>query len=140
MQTVISVFEDRQAAQRAVDRLLEEGFKPDDVHLQEGTAQANTAMASIRGAAAGAQTGSERGVLSSFGYFFVSLFDQDPPSGYPDRYSEAVRRGHPVVMIDATDPEQAQRALAIVQEVGTYDIDERGTVAAPLSGGNQGGK
>jgi hypothetical protein len=119
MQTVISVFEDRPAAQRAVDRLLYEGFAADDVHLQPAAAEANMA------AAHRAETGRDHGVLSSIGHFFASVFDQERPSGYPERYAEAVRRGHPVVVVDAQNPADAQRAYHIAHELGAFDIDER---------------
>jgi hypothetical protein len=128
MQTLISVFEDRRAAQRAVDSLLDEGFAPEDVHLQEGVATANTAVSS----SPAGRTEPDRGVLSSVGHFFASLFGQDPPSGYPDRYSEAIRRGHSVVVVEATNQEDADRACTALHELGAFDIDER---AAQWQGG-----
>jgi hypothetical protein len=125
MQTLISVFQDRRAAQRAVDSLLDEGFEPDDVHLQEGAHPANIAVASSpAGTPTTSRTEPDRGVLSSIGHFFVSLFDQDPSSAYPDRYSEAIRRGHPVVVIDARNEEEVDRACAILREHGAADIDQ----------------
>jgi hypothetical protein len=125
MHTLISVFEDRRAAQRAVDSLLDEGFEPDDVHLQEGAHPANTAVASSpAGTSTTSRTEPDRGVLSSIGHFFVSLFDQDPPSAYPDRYSEAIRRGHPVVVVDSRAEGEVDRACAILREHGGSDIDE----------------
>ena len=133
MQTLISVFEDRRAAQRAVDVLLDEGFEAEDVHLQEGAVAANTAIApSAVGPTATHDTGPERGVLSSIGHFFASLFNQDPASDYPDRYSQAVRRGHSVVVIDTRDEEETDRACTLLHELGALDIDER---AAKWQGG-----
>ncbi|HXD42454.1 MAG TPA: hypothetical protein VN649_17950 [Ramlibacter sp.] len=126
MQTLLSVFENRRAAQRAVDKLLEKGFEPEDVHLQEGAAAANSATAS--GAAdvtASHDAGPERGVLSSIGCFFASLFEQHPASDNPDRYSQAVRRGHSVVVVDVRDEEEADRAYTLLHELGAIDIDER---------------
>src|SRR6266536_2817616 len=116
MQIAINVFEDRQAAQRAVDRLTEAGFNPDEVHLlEEGAAMANTATAASP-AAPKADADPRRGVLASIGRFFPSMVGEDPPSGYADRYSEAVRRGHPVVVVEARDRSQAKKADAIMQE------------------------
>jgi hypothetical protein len=133
MQTLISVFEDRRAAQRAVDTLLDEGFEPEDVHLQEGAAAANTAMTSSTDTSTATHdAGPERGVLSSIGHFFASLFEQHPASDYPDRYSQAVRRGHSVVVVEARDEEEADRACTLLHELGAFDIDER---AAQWQGG-----
>jgi hypothetical protein len=125
MQTLISVFEDRRAAQRAVDSLLDEGFEAEDVHLQEGAHPANAAVASSpAGTPTTSPTEPDQGVLSSIGHFFVSLFDQDPPSAYPDRYSEAIRRGHPVVVVDARAEDEVDRACTILREHGAADIDQ----------------
>jgi hypothetical protein len=125
MQTVITVFEDHRAAQSAFDRLLRAGFQRHDVHLQAGVAQANIAVTATPGASAVAQTGPERSVLSSIGRFFASLFGQDPPTGYVDRYSEAIWHGHPVIVVDAKDEDEAGRASAILHEFGVFDIDRR---------------
>ena len=122
MQTVVSVFEDRQTAQRAVDRLIDAGFDRERVHLQEGAATANiAAVTSPIMATIDPEPG--RGVLSSIGHFLASLFNEDQPAE-SKRYAEAVRRGRPVVVVDARDAEQANRASAIARELGAFDIDE----------------
>ncbi len=127
MQTVISVFEDRHDAQLAMDRLLAAGFEPENVHLQPGAAAANTAVAaSLRAASMAEHTDRNRGVLASIGHMFASLFDQDPPTrGYALRFADAVRRGHPAIMVDAKDDEEVDRASTIMHEFGAFDIDER---------------
>ena len=126
MQTLVSVFENLKAAQRAVDRLIAAGFEPSDVHLQLGAAPANSATATSPRADPNAETGAERGVLSSIGHFFASVFDEDAPQGgYADRYAEALRRGHPAVMVEARDDEEVDRASTILDELGAFDVDER---------------
>lgn len=127
MQTVISVFEDRHDAQLAMERLLAAGFEPENVHLQPGAAAANTAVAaSLRAASMAEHSDRDRGVLASIGHFFASLFDQDPPTrGYALRFAEAVRRGHPAIMVDAKDDEEVDRASTIMHQFGAFDIDER---------------
>ena len=120
MKILISVFENSRAAHSAFDRLLEAGFQRDDVHLQEDLAQGNIAVS----AAASTHAHTERGVLSSIGRFFASLFGQDPPIGYVDRYSDAIWHGHPVIVVEAKDEDEANRASAMLRECGAYDIDE----------------
>ena len=125
MQTIIRIFEDRHAAQLAVNRLLDAGFQREDVHLEEAAALANTALPSSRSAWERAQTGPERSILSSLGRFLASLFGEDPPSGYVDRYTEAIWHGHPVIVVDATDQEAANRASSMLSELGGLDLDDR---------------
>ena len=125
MQTVIGAFEDRQTAQQALERLVQAGFGRDDVHVQEGAAGgAASAMSSdTRG---GSEQGQEdRGVLESIGYFFASLFGEDRPTERSAVYTEAVRRGTSVVVVDAQDDDQAERASALLHELGAVDVDER---------------
>ena len=125
MQTLISVFEDRRAAQRAEDSLLDEGFEPDDVHLVKGGAAANAAVAvALAGTPATGSTQTDQGVPSTIAVFFVSLFGQDPPSDYPDRYLEAIRRGHPVLLVEVRDESEVDLACTILREHGAADIDE----------------
>lgn len=124
MQSVISVFENRQAAERAMDRLLQAGFESRRVHRHEGAAPANTATAASPASVEKGDFDEDRGVLSSIGHFFASVFGQDPPKGYADRYVEMVRRGQSVVVIQAKDDEEKDRATTIVRELGASDIAE----------------
>jgi hypothetical protein len=124
MQTVVSVFETRQAAERAVDRLLQAGFEINRVHRHEGAAPANTAAAASPGSTGKGDFDADRGLPSSIGHFFASVFGQDPPAGYADRYVELVRRGHSVVVIQSADDEESDRATTIVRELGASHIAE----------------
>jgi hypothetical protein len=124
MQTVVSVFETRQAAERAVDRLLQAGFESNRVHRHEGAAPANTAAAASPGSTGKGDFDADRGLPSSIGHFFASVFGQDPPAGYADRYVELVRRGHSVVVIQSADDEESDRATTIVRELGASHIAE----------------
>jgi len=152
MQTVISVFDDRETAQRAVERLTEAGFAPDDVHLEasdasstysSGTTDMSGATATgARGGVTGTSTtstgtmgehrtgGDDKGVMESIGDFFSNLFgaDSDADSRYrgqADSYSEVVRRGSYVLVVDANSEEEAERAADMMSELGAVDIDER---------------
>ena len=126
MHTVISAFDDSQTAQRAVERLVAAGFARDDVHLQEPTAEeAGDAEDAELGErtmhTAEREVAFDRGVLSSYGHFFTSLFGLDHPAGHAQTYSEAVRRGKSVVVVDAPDDQQAERAMSLMRELGANE-------------------
>lgn len=133
MKTIISAFEDRAAAERAVERLVDAGFDRDAIHVQEGVASFGLSGASTTTT----PTGQDEGVMGSIRHFFASLFGDDSPAGAGSRYSEAVHRGHPVVVMDALDEVQADRASAILHELGAFDVDERaaqwGAGAEPMA-------
>ena len=128
MHTVISAFNDSQAAQRAVARLMAAGFARDDVHLQEPpTDDADYAQDAELGErtmhSAEREVAFDRGVLASYGHFFTSLFGLDHPAGHADTYTEAVRRGKSVVVVDAPDDQQADRASSLMRELGGGDLN-----------------
>jgi stress response protein YsnF len=129
MQTVISAFDDYQTAQRAVERLVDAGFDRDDVHVQQGM---SSGPSSATGGTSNTGSGTvyqdeDRGILSSIGHFFASLFGQDDDvrTGQAGTYAEAVKRGSSVVVVDAQTEEQAERAANLMQEMGAVDVDER---------------
>jgi hypothetical protein len=116
MKKVISAFDTPQQAQRVLDRLLQEGFDRADVHVERGRGTGTPAK----------PMDEDRGVLSSIGHFFVSLFGQDDDDGQKAAlYSEAVRRGSSVVVVSVRDEEEADRAALIMQELGAMDVEER---------------
>ncbi|MBA2672696.1 YsnF/AvaK domain-containing protein [Ramlibacter sp.] len=121
MHTVISVFDDRTAAQRALDSLVTEGFDRDDLHIEQNTADTGTTTPTLN------SDGTERpdrGSASNFGHFFASLFGQDEPR-HSGTYSEAVRRGSSVLVVDARDDAQAERAASLLHSLGAINVDER---------------
>jgi len=141
MQTVIGVFDDRSTAESAVSRLSETGFDREDIHLEPAgstdTLNAGTTMGSTSSSTASTSSDSmgrrsgndEKGVMESIGDFFENLFggsdDSQPGRAHDDRYSEAVRRGSYVVVVDARDEDDAERASELLHELGAVDVDER---------------
>lgn len=134
MQTVIGVFDDRSSAERAVTRLTETGFDRSDVHLEPAGAAATgtSTSTSTRLDSSGTERradGDDKGMMESIGDFFANLFgsgvDSDPHRAHAGRYSEAVRRGSHVVVVDADDEDDAERAADVLNELGAVDIDER---------------
>jgi hypothetical protein len=140
MHTVIGTFDDRDTAQRAVEKLVRSGIPRDDVQVQQaGPDERHTGVTQGEamqddGTGPGTQdrvqgieseVALDRNVLSSIGHFFTSLFGKDHPSHYADTYSEAVRRGSSVVVVDVHGDEHAEHAATMLHELGAVDIDER---------------
>jgi len=120
MQTLISAFEDRLAAERAIHNLVKAGFARDNIRLYPGGADGEGDFAEDR----------ERGVFSSIGHFFVSVFGQDAPDRDAERFSEVARRGNPILVATVSNEGEAERASAILDEAGATDIWARPNVAA----------
>jgi uncharacterized protein (TIGR02271 family) len=120
MHTVIAAFDDRQDAQRALERLVESGFSRDMVHQQtrddawsDGTDRPRAADES-------------HGFFEGIRRFFADLFGADEAEGDAGRYAEAIRRGSTVVIIDAADESEADRARGLLSSMdGLVDVDER---------------
>lgn len=124
LHTVIGAFDDGATAQRAVERLVSAGFDRHDVHLQHE--QAASTQRQVPQPDSGRKSGG----------FFASLFGLDEDDGgstqqqrgYSERaytYDEAVRRGSAVVAVDARGEDEADRASALLHELGAVDVDER---------------
>jgi len=124
MQTLISCFDDRAAARRAVDRLVASGFAHEDVHLREAGADDRTVRADEHAFTGEREIAMDRNVLDSIGHFFVSLFGQDRGEKTAGTYSRAHERGHSLVIVDAQDDEQAEAAAVILHESGATDVDD----------------
>jgi hypothetical protein len=116
MQTLISVFDDRADARKAVDKLVDAGFARDDVHMHEAPAHEP-----------GAQEIEEedRGMFDSLGHFFVSLFGEDRGEKAAGAYRDSIRDGHSVVMVDAHDDHEAETAAVILHDQGAVEVDDR---------------
>jgi stress response protein YsnF len=118
MHTVISVFDDHASAQRALDSLVKAGYDRDDLHIERQDASSQGI-----GGSDSAQV-QDRGSASNFGSFFNSLFGQDEPAR-GSTYSEAVRRGGCVLVLDTRDEAEAERAAALLDGQGAVNMDER---------------
>lgn len=137
MHTVISAFNDSDTAQRALNRLVQAGVPRQDVHIQErapgeaGTGVSQEAEDRLLGNRATHTAEREvavgSGALASLGRFFTSLFGVDTPHANHARvYSEAVRRGHSVVVVDTADEEEASRAVELLHDLDGVDVHEQG--------------
>jgi hypothetical protein len=128
MHTVICAFQDDATGREAIDQLTQCGFARQDMHLEHRTAQdVATGIANWDGLER--EIAVDRGVARSFGAFFASVLGVDHPSGRVDTYTQHVESGGCVLVLDAHDEAEAQRARAIVTGLGAahHDVLDRGT-------------
>jgi hypothetical protein len=127
MHTAICAFDDRARAEQATDSLVRAGFARHDVHIEHKDLQRAGRAANDQWDGMEREIAVDRGVLSSFGHFFASLFGRDNPSGHADTYSQHVERGRYVVMVDTHDAAEAERARTLLQgmEAGELNVVHR---------------
>jgi uncharacterized protein (TIGR02271 family) len=111
-QTVIAVYDRPGDGQRAFDALLESNFSREQVRL----GSADDVQNEVR---SGSQSAT-RSLGEKIAHFF-GLDDDDATS----TYSEAMRRGNSVVVVDALSEEEAQRATNVLGRFDPIDIDQR---------------
>lgn len=119
--TVVGVYDSYDQAQKAMTELQSCGISRSNMQLSpetDLTATGDTATT----------TTSERS-HSGIGHFFRSLFGMDDDARTESGvYSEAVRRGHCVLTVDAESDEQRERAVEVMNRYDPIDIDERASM------------
>jgi hypothetical protein len=125
MHTAICTFDDQRTAEQAVERLVQAGFDRHDVHLEyrhaDGTPVVEDANDRFDGMER--EIALDRGVVSRFGHFFGRLFGKEDAHGHVGAYSRAVERGHCVVIVDASDEAQAERAQNLLHGMEAGDLN-----------------
>jgi uncharacterized protein (TIGR02271 family) len=116
--TVVGVYDSYSQAQRAMNELLASGFSQSNVQM-------NPEQESSATAAGSAPAGHDSG--HGIGHFFRSLFGMDDKTEHHDIYSEAVRRGSCVLMVDADSDDERVRAMEVMNRFDPVDIEERST-------------
>ena len=119
MQTVIGAFQDKTKAQRAMEKLVQGGFDRSDMHIEEHD---DTVSAGSGG------TGSQHEPVGGIGHFFANLFgtgDNQQHRPHAETYHEAVRRGNSVLVVDARDDQEAERAVSCLHDAGAINVDEQ---------------
>lgn len=119
--TLVGIFENRPAAERARSELLRAGFADDEVDLRTGTDDRDWRAPDDRSAY---EDESETTIGETVADWFRSLFgvDGDDDLGI---YTEAMRRGESVVTVRTTDGDRVDRASDILEACGSIDIDEK---------------
>jgi len=105
MHTALCAFNDQASADRAVEQLVAAGIDRRDVHVEHR----------------GGET-EHRSSLENFGRFVVSLFGQDDPTTHTDTYGKHLERGGVVVVVDARDEEEADRASQLLHGLQASDM------------------
>jgi hypothetical protein len=123
MHTAICAFDDRARAERARDSLLDAGFARHDVHIEHKELYGEHAAANDRFDSMEREIALDRGVLASFGHFFASLFGRDHPAGHAETYAGHVERGNYVVVVDAHDAADAERARTLLQGLQAGELN-----------------
>jgi uncharacterized protein (TIGR02271 family) len=113
--TVVGVYDNKSQAQNAMNDLLASGFSRNDVQMNPEH------MPMAAGAGATGDTG------HGIGHFFRSLFGMEDTDKNADVYSEAVRRGSVVLVVNVDTDDQRDRAMDAMNRYDPIDIDERST-------------
>ena len=106
---VTAYFEDREDASEAVERLAQAGISRGDIRMVEGSGGSGTSSATRDDDGPG---------------FWESLKDLFLPDEDRATYAEGLRRGGYVVTAQVSDASY-ERALDILDDEGTIDIDQR---------------
>jgi len=109
--TMVVVFDQQTEAEQARDALLADGFSSSQTRL--------TTPESGTGGDAGRKPEHAESLGAKVAHFFG--FGEEHES----TYSEAVRRGSCVLVVEAADDDQVKRASAIIERYNPVDIDER---------------
>jgi uncharacterized protein (TIGR02271 family) len=112
-QTVIAAYDRPGEAQQAFDALLDSDFSRDQVRL--GSAE------DVRGEVRDESSPTTHRSLGQKIAEFFGLDDENATA----TYSEALRRGTSVVVVDARSEEEAERATSILGRFNPIDIDKR---------------
>ncbi|CAH2922321.1 MAG: FIG00453962: hypothetical protein [uncultured Paraburkholderia sp.] len=114
--TVIGLFNTYADAEAARDTLVQTGFARDTIELQvNAEPSAGSATEEVAGS----------GVPANIERFLSSLFASGPRAPETARYTEAVRRGAVLVVIDAASESHAELARNTLTRLGATDIGER---------------
>jgi uncharacterized protein (TIGR02271 family) len=109
--SLVAVFDKQTHARQALDAVLQAGFSSSQARL--------TSPESTKGEAASDHHAEDK----SFGEKIASFLGFG--SEHESTYSEAVRRGGHVLVVETADENETERAFDIIERFGPVDIDER---------------
>jgi uncharacterized protein (TIGR02271 family) len=117
--TVVGVFDSYDDAQEAMQELVDEGFRREDINIMSNNTAGSDATSSRTD-----DTGDNRSFGDKVSNFFGSLFGDDADDDDRGYYSEAVRRGGVMVTVSA-DEDRIDRIVEIMEDHDVVDIDRR---------------
>jgi hypothetical protein len=118
MHTAVCTFSDRDAAEAAVQRLLNAGFSRRDLHIEHRDDE-SISSPSTWGVEREIAVGPR--VVERVASFFDGLFGAEHP--HRDTYSRHVDGGRFVVVVDAMHEPEADRARALMQDMKADHLD-----------------
>lgn len=113
---ITAFFDNKKDASEAVERLTRLGLTRDNIKMVEGSPHGNRASSTTNQSST-SRSSEPRGFWESLGDLFLP--DEDRYT-----YAEGLSRGGYLVTVKVTDA-QYERALDILDDEGTVDIDER---------------
>lgn len=120
--TLVGIFDDYTAAQRAVQQLSQAGIKQGDISIARNE-PAGKGYTTYGGAnSTDYTTGTSIG--DKISNFFDGIFGTDINDDERGVYSESVRRGSTIVVVN-TDDNITERAADILNSAGAVDVDRR---------------
>lgn len=123
-QTVIGFFDNRNEAQKAVEKLVGAGISRDRVDISNGRSNQTNVSHTDRDR----DRDSEGGITG----FFKSLFGGNDDEA--DRYSRVAESSDCIVTVHALSSDEAERAADLLDEYGAIDVDERSSNYGAVSG------
>jgi len=112
-QTVVGFFDDAAQAQRAVEKLVDNGFDRSRIDISSGTGSNTTTTSGDR------HHDHENGITR----FFKNLFGDDNDEA--DRYSRVGLRSNSIVTVHAQSSDEAERAADLLDDYGAVNVNER---------------
>jgi uncharacterized protein (TIGR02271 family) len=119
-QTVVAVFDRPDQAQEALEALLDSGFTRSQTRL--GSAD-DVMDGDVRGESRATEYRESQDL--TLGEKIARFFGFDDADDTTSTYSEVMRRGSVVVVVDAESEDEAQRATSILGRFAPVDMDQR---------------
>jgi len=114
-QTVIGFFDDAADAQRAVEKLVSNGFDRDHIDISSGN---RSGAVSTSG-----DTSESHEHESGISRFFKNLFGDNNDDA--DRYSRVGMHSNSIVTVHAQSSDEAERAADLLDDYGAINVNER---------------
>lgn len=123
MTTVLAAFDQRLAADQALDQLAAAGVPREDLQLEHD-------LERLKGMNESRKIGNDS-VLGSAGRMFADLVQTNVDYHHVDLATEAVERGGTVLVARLADSSQAGRIVALLRQLGAYDVVARTAPGTP---------
>src|SRR5450830_1353331 len=132
--TLAAVFDKRESAEQARQKLISSGYASEQIRLNDSSSD----YSGTPSASAIDTSRNDDGVVASIKHFFTDMF-----GSHADRhvYAQAVARGHVVLTLSGASDADIDRATDIVEDFGPINIDEQGEqwrAGGDVSGGRSG--